>query len=398
MSRLAGKNTVVSLIFNQDVNIDKSGDLTITVLSPIENGVRHVTDFLVSTQVCEKSPYLKPIIAMAEDPTEICLGEELKREGANKFGEKEGEDTEGVLVWLAHLHELTEEHMALLGLHEISITGIWHAIHMWNVFEHKKDMKALQPWFNKWCATNLVGKVLDLDTARLLALPCQIFDHAVGFATITRYLAYNHTGHIKACQQPKGCNANLTRLAPNDFLGPTNHARGGLKTALTKSLWKKAGDVLRFKQSKCNCWDATVGQYLGALVQLDAFPIEDVITHSSIREILERLKKFKYDWQPKCDICAGIDWLYVIKKTIVDTERYFDGLCLDCMDRSKPKGNCLDDKYWKANASGTGGRWDHRCRIKHNQPTWYVSWLGRDDTRQKLLKGASGGYRPMKDE
>ena len=79
------------------------------------------------------------------------------------------------------------------------------------------------------------------------------------------------------------------------------------------------------------------------------------------------------------------------------TQGYFDGLCLDCMDRSKPKGKDLDDEYWRINANANK-RWDSRCRVHHGQPTWYVSWIGRDDVRQKLLKGAHGYHDDEEDE
>jgi hypothetical protein len=87
----------------------------------------------------------------------------------------------------------------------------------------------------------------------------------------------------------------------------------------------------------------------------------------------------------------------VVYEAVATTEKYYDGLCLDCMNRSKPNGHYDDAEYLSQNES-LKDRWDHRCRIKHEQATWYVSWLGRDDTRQKLLKGATGGYRPNKDE
>ncbi|KAF1960219.1 hypothetical protein CC80DRAFT_438829 [Byssothecium circinans] len=391
MPGFLGKSSGASLVFDQDVTVDEKGDLIITLLTPFENGEKHVTEILVSTEVCMKSVYLKPILSGADDPTEITLGGEAKREGANKHGEEEGEDKEGVLVWLAHLHKMSHERMAELGLHEISVTSIWHAMRWWKYQERENDMKALQPWFNKWY-DNLAGKALDIDMARLLALPCQIFDHAVGFARVTKYLAYNNVGHIKE-RQPKGFKHKLMHLAPNDFVGPTNHARGGLKTTLHKNLWKKAGNVLRFDTGKCDCWDATVGRYLGALVAVNAFPIEDIINRSSINDIVKRLNDFELNWNPKCNRCKSVDWLYVVRKTVSATEAYFDGLCLDCMDRSKPKGKDLDAEYWEHNSS-YNGRWDRRCRVKHNQSTWYVSWLGRDDTRQKLLKGDSGSYRP----
>ncbi|KAJ4294427.1 hypothetical protein N0V90_008117 [Kalmusia sp. IMI 367209] len=390
------KDDAVSLVLDQDVALADTGDLmTITLLSPREDSVRHATEVQVSTEVCLKSQYLGPMIRIAEkDPTNITVGGELKREGPNKYGEKEGEHKEGALVWLAHLHNLSQTRMGELGLHNVSITAVWHAIRMWRYYEKEEDVKALQEWFNKWYDTAIANTQLNLDAARSLALPCQVFDHAVGFARANKYLAYHNIGRIKECH-PKGVNIRALHLAPNDFIGPSNHARGGLKTTLHKMIWKKANNILRFDTEKCNCWDATIGQYLAALVQVDAFPIEDVVKRSSINEIVERLKQFQFDYSPTCRRCRSIDFVYVVKMTIQAAENYFDGLCLDCMNRSKPKGKDLDDEYWRINKSSMN-HWDTRCRSKHNQSSWYVSWLGRDDTRQKLLKGDSG-YREEED-
>ncbi|KAF2677236.1 hypothetical protein K458DRAFT_378687 [Lentithecium fluviatile CBS 122367] len=380
----------VSLIFDEDIRIaEEAADLTITLLSPIEDATRHVTEIKVSSSICRKTitpgTYLNSILHASADKTEIALGGD---------GPEEGENKEGVLVWFAHLHKLSEQRMTQLRLYEVSITGVWHAIRLWKYHEKEADVKALQLWFNKWYDTTGV-RDLDIDSAKFLALPCQIFNHAVGFARVTKFLAYNHIGHVKE-RQPKGFKAKFMHIAPAEFIGPVNHARGGLKTTLHKNLWKKTGTILRFGTDKCNCWDATIGRYLAALVKVDAFPVDDVMPRASFHEIIDRLRQFELDWVPPCGRCRSIDWVYEVRMAIQATQSYFDGLCLDCMDRSKPKGKNLDDDYWRHNES-VGGRWDTNCRIKHNQSTWYVSWLGRDDTRQKLLKGL-GGYRVDADE
>jgi hypothetical protein len=100
------------------------------------------------------------------------------------------------------------------------------------------------------------------------------------------------------------------------------------------------------------------------------------------------MKQFSFEYKLACRRCSSIDWNYVIQITRQATQGYFDGLCLDCMDRSKPKGKGLDDEYWRINTSAMN-QWEKRCRVRHKQPTWYVSWLGRDDVRQKLLKGSN---------
>jgi hypothetical protein len=161
--------------------------------------------------------YLNPLITTSKYQTEVTLGGELKREGANKFGQEEGINKEGVLVWLAHLHDLSEQQMAELGLYEVSIPGIWEAISLWLYQEKRADLKALKSWFDKWYDATGTHP-LNVDSARLLALPCQLFDHAEGYARVIKFLAYNSIGHVRE-RQPKGFKAKSLHIAPAEFVG-----------------------------------------------------------------------------------------------------------------------------------------------------------------------------------
>ena len=61
------------------------------------------------------------------------------------------------------------------------------------------------------------------------------------------------------------------------------------------------------------------------------------------------------------------------------------------MDASKPKYRDADEDYW--NHAKSNVAWDLSCRIRHGQPSWYFSFLGR---KQKMIewrqKKRSGGY------
>lgn len=164
-----------------------------------------------------------------------------------------------------------------------------------------------------------------------------------------------------------------------------NHARGGLKTSIHRELWKEVGSLLKRRSCRCGQWQATAGRYFSELVRTGAYPLEDTFGKCSARSILTRLDGFSMGpLRGECDSC-DIDWEDVVDRAVRRTKRYFDGLCLDCMDRSHAKRETVDKDYWNHNAA-VGGRWDSRCRINHGEPTWYVSWRGRDETRQKLMK------------
>jgi hypothetical protein len=216
------KGPVVSLVQDQDIYVEDeaTADLTITVVGAVEaDDTKYVTDVHVSNKVCRASRYLQPIIDTSDDATEITLGGELKRSGNNTNGKDEGENREGLLVVLAHLHGLNEEQMEALGLYKISVLGVWYAIAYTERDQRDSAKTALKPWFVKWYATSIEHSALDLDFARGLAFPCQLLDHAPGFARITKWLAYNHIGHVKEIPPKSFRGQPGLHLPPGQFLG-----------------------------------------------------------------------------------------------------------------------------------------------------------------------------------
>jgi hypothetical protein len=150
------KSATVSLVQDQDIELvdDNESDLTITVIGHAElDGTKHVTDILASNSFCKNSRYLQPIIDLSDDATEITLGGELKRSASNKNGQDEGENREGLLVVLAHLHGLKEERMEELGLYNISVLGVWYGIAYTERDQSGSAKSTLQQWFAKWYAT-----------------------------------------------------------------------------------------------------------------------------------------------------------------------------------------------------------------------------------------------------
>jgi hypothetical protein len=226
------KGQPISLVQDQDIQIvdADTADLTITVIGATEeDGIKHVTDINVSKQICRNSRYLQSIIDTSNDPMEITLGGELKRPASNKHGQDEGENRDALLVVLAHLHGLNEQRMEELGLYKISVLGVWYAIAYSERDQQGTAAKMLKVWFAKWYAMSIEGVELTIDSARGLALPCQLFKHAAAFARITKWLAYNHVGHVKE-RPPRGFNGSKSlHLPPGEFVGerplchPTKH-------------------------------------------------------------------------------------------------------------------------------------------------------------------------------
>ncbi|KAH3993315.1 hypothetical protein HBI81_125190 [Parastagonospora nodorum] len=385
------KGPAVSLVQDQDIILaePEAADFAITVIGALEeDGSKHVTDIHISSTIVKKSLFIQAFIEKTKDKSEITLGD-------GKFTE-DGYNKEGTLVWLAHLQGLSQQRMKELGLWEISLLGVWYAILYWDSHQDKKARENLGEWFDNWYRTSMSNVQLTIPIARALVYPYYLFDNAKGYAQVTKYLAYNHVGHVKE-RPPKGFKGGKhLHVGERQFVGPVNHARGGLRNTLHKSLYSRVGRILRSKTTFCDCWDATIGRYQLALTKCEAWPVDDVLTSSSIAEVTRRLKAFKLNYTAKCKRCASIDWESVVLRACSNTDGYFNGICLDCQDRSKPKGEGLDDEYEKHNQPDAG-RWDTRCRFKHGQPTWYISWLGRPDIREKMLRGPDN-YRAPEEE
>ena len=91
--------------------------------------------------------------------------------------------------------------------------------------------------------------------------------------------------------------------------------------------------------------------------------------------ILDRLEKFSFEAKKNaCRLCRK-DYKKVVKDAQIKTKNYLDGLCLDCMDESNPVTENADTDYWNHNTLAASNF--VRCRSKHNEPTWYFSFMGR---------------------
>ena len=170
----------------------------------------------------------------------------------------------------------------------------------------------------------------------------------------------------------------------SDPLGLVNQARGRLKTVLRGPLWEKVGSLLS-EPHTCSCWQKTSAEYLAALVKCEVYPLEESFPKNSVTQTFDRLEGFGHTSAAKDCRSCNVNWPECVSSACEIVSGYFDGLCLDCMDHSKPKGADEDEDYWTHDFKPSR-RWDQNCRIKHGEPTWYHSWLGRDDRRQKLMK------------
>ena len=143
--------------------------------------------------------------------------------------------------------------------------------------------------------------------------------------------------------------------------------------------------------ANCSCRQETEFEYVKALNGTGAWPFDPVWPKASVEEILSRLDRFSY--QPPSSACRKCRQNYesIVKDAVEMTRIHFDGLCLDCMERSMPRDKDQDEEYLNDNAP-TPDDWSRRCRIRHGEPTWYFSYMGRKEYRDVLFKTLYGRY------
>lgn len=94
-------------------------------------------------------------------------------------------------------------------------------------------------------------------------------------------------------------------------------------------------------------------------------------------ELLDTLKNFEckaVEGGHSSHICHSNFMKTTIEPTIANVRENFDGLCIHCMNISKPKTGDSDLDYWNHDRIR---QFDKGCSFRHGQPTWYFSFMGR---------------------
>ncbi len=130
-----------------------------------------------------------------------------------------------------------------------------------------------------------------------------------------------------------------------------------------------------FKDASCACRKGTLYDYQNALFVTGIWPLEETFIKTPMDQILSKLSFFKYvRTGALCGTCSK-DYKTAVRSAKRNTESYFEGLCLDCMNKERPKLRDDDEDYWNHNKMKDN--WDEGCRAQHGQPTWYFSFMGR---------------------
>ncbi|KAL2705955.1 hypothetical protein AAEP93_001205 [Penicillium crustosum] len=210
---------------------------------------------------------------------------------------------------------------------------------------------------------------------------------------------------IKACNKyqldPKrlmGCTpGHITEMAPPDsasfepmhmppiVMQQLNAVRRRLRTILQRSLFEDVNVAIDY--AHCDCVARNIFFYMRELHRIGVRPLDGDIHKNCVRDILDRLVNFDNDTitnsHPEsaqiCNSCSR-SWKRVVEYTRRQVESYFDGLCLDCMQNTPDENS----EYWALDTPGYV--YDNTCRIRHGEPTWYFSFMGRGERNPYCLQ------------
>lgn len=367
---LISQNTAAMIV------IDPNGDLTIKVIEYMgemtgEDGnhpVRRVEEFRISRKVLkEKSKVFREM-----------LGNARFGEAAKSAVEIHEDHVESMRIWFLALHGAD-----LMTATNVELEEMWHIVAACG--KYLLDITTLKSWFAAWYKKQTIK---DEEIHKYL-FPCWRFDYAPGFARSSKYLVYNSIRYINEYNPTQYSDLHL----PSRVMQQLNAAKGRLRSILFNDLFKPNEKLLI---AYCTCKEKTLYNYEKTLYQIQVWPMERTVRHSTMKEILDRLDKFVYvPHREACDSCRYLKIEEIVGKAEIRARGYFEGMCLDCMDRSQPKfGKNVDMDYWYHHTKK-----EHEwilpmregakpCRVKHHQPAWYYSFMGRQQDRDLFAKQA----------
>ncbi|KAF7174156.1 hypothetical protein CNMCM6106_008289 [Aspergillus hiratsukae] len=307
-----------------------------------------------------------------------------------------GDTVRSMELWLRAFHSTTDA----LPVQSISVEEVWHTIMAGDKYGF--DFQRLKSWFvawYKWMRTENGEEKFFEEFGPQLLFPCYAFNYAVGFQDLTRFITYNESRHIIEINPTHHRQMHLRSLIIRKSLAVfamwfvrrnhLNAAKDRLRTRLHQALFTRVNEII--DEATCACKEKTVFDFLKELRRIRVSPLDSSSTKASIAEMLDRLQQFNavntrahtsvsQSRQRLCLHCR-LNGKVIVEEAIERVSKYFDGLCLDCMERTKDLkvDRNKDQDYWFHHLWKES--YDRKCRLSHGEPTWYFSFMGRKEKR-----------------
>lgn len=149
---------------------------------------------------------------------------------------------------------------------------------------------------------------------------------------------------VLSVSHPRLAASSLTFVAEQ-----LNAAKGRLRSILHYDLFKPNDQLLR---ARCPCRGKTLYNYEKTLYDIKVWPLERQFQRADMDTLLERMVDFSYE--PHKSACGPCRTCYkhrqgygaMVEAARTHTEGYFDGLCLDCAERTKSVTRDEHMDYW----------------------------------------------------
>jgi hypothetical protein len=155
-----------------------------------EPTVVKIHEFEVSKEALNANGYFQRVFSPGFSDTGKCEYE-LKED-----------DPAATKLWLQLFHDRLDE-----SSYKLPTLTVWFMLQLADKYGFDPLRNNVKEWFAKWLDHNNPSRI---EACREILYPCYVFDHAVGFASATKYLVYH-------------CNSHITERTPDDF--PYHHLR-----------------------------------------------------------------------------------------------------------------------------------------------------------------------------
>ncbi|RDW92736.1 uncharacterized protein DSM5745_00058 [Aspergillus mulundensis] len=296
-------------------------------------------------------------------------------------------------ILLKQLHGCLEP--ATMG--SVPIDTIWHLIGLCGRKKLDVSLAVLKDWFVGWYQVEFTQAGSErLYFFQQVISPCYQFNYAEGFMEASKFLVYMGPGAISELNP---INVNLLQLRPL-IIQQLNSARGRLRNVLHHGLFDHVATLL---DEQCKCREKTFFEYFRELRRIQVWPLESYIKKTSIDELIGRLASFRGNAVHPMNCCPHCwtrtrkgngaprgreswcrcrrNWKKIVRSAEEEVRGYFDGLCLDCMLESNDlqEGVDKDAQYYQKDKKKA---WSSTCRVAHDEPTWYFSFMERRECRR----------------
>ncbi|KAG9233742.1 hypothetical protein BJ875DRAFT_511349 [Amylocarpus encephaloides] len=278
-------------------------------------------------------------------------------------------------------YNLTGLEVCLRALHgtcvhssfELTIDELWDVIEAG--LRYLVDITLLKDWMSCWyhkCKDDLV----ETEDLEKLVIPFRRVEFAEGLMEVTRRLAYEKSVKIRL-HNPKMRRGELRYEARLE--DGINAARADLGHKLSDYIEETVKQII---DSKCKCRALVLLHFFDALGKTGMFPLHKRLHGKngiSIKDAIKSLQFFKYEKPPNaCPSCSrNFDSLF--HQNLNNVLKNFKGICLDCVMEPLDLNGVTDQERF----------WDLGCEMRHDQPSWYFSWLASELGDGKVFREAA---------